>query len=221
MAGFATIDALRESLAGPARRERSPEYVARMLHEVPDAEVVDRAKFIVGRATGKVVLDIGASGPMHEAIVAVARRTFGIDRPAANQVSSAAPCDQELESGTDVKFGIDLDWRDSHLPRLPDIELVVCGEVLEHLSNPGWLLDRIRLVYPKAPVIVTAPNAFAEIGRRHLERDETENVNIDHVAYYSWRTLKTLVERAGYKVAEHYWYNGRPLFAEGLVFVLE
>jgi hypothetical protein len=48
-----------------------------------------------------------------------------------------------------------------------------------------------------------------------------ENVNRDHVAYYSWWTLKSLVEKCGYEVVEFAWYNGRPLFAEGLVMLAE
>jgi 2-polyprenyl-3-methyl-5-hydroxy-6-metoxy-1,4-benzoquinol methylase len=213
---FGTIDALRESLASP-RPKRSPEYVARMLHEVPEAVVVDRAKFIVGRAEGKTVLDIGASGPIHEAVCQVAQKVYAIDRPPENWASAAVPFDQDVKV---VRYGIDLDFYGNHLPELEGVELVLLGEVLEHLSNPGWLLDRVRLAHPGVPVIVSVPNAFTEAGRRHLERDEMENVNLDHVAWYSWRTLKTLVERAGYEVAEFYWYGGKPMFAEGLIFVL-
>jgi hypothetical protein len=44
---------------------------------------------------------------------------------------------------------------------------------------------------------------------------------VDHCYWFSWRTLKTLVERAGYAVAEFHWYGpGEPGFSEGLIFVL-
>ena len=204
MSGFPTIDALRESLAGPPRPKRDPAYVARMMHEVPDAVVVDRVPFIAGRAAGKTVLDVGASGELHDAIVASAAKVYGIDRP-----------------GSPADFALDLDAIDGVLPAPPGVELVVCGEVIEHLSNPGWLLTRLRSTFPGVPVIVTVPNGFSDIARRHLERDEIENVHVEHCAWYSWRTLKTLVEKSGYKVSEFYWQNGRPLFAEGLIFVLE
>jgi hypothetical protein len=49
----------------------------------------------------------------------------------------------------------------------------------------------------------------------------TENVNVDHVAWYSWRTLKTLLDRYGYPIREFYWYKGRPRFAEGIIVVTE
>ena len=47
-----------------------------------------------------------------------------------------------------------------------------------------------------------------------------ENVNIAHTMWFSWRTLKTLVERYNYDIKEWAWYHGDPLFAEGLVFVV-
>jgi hypothetical protein len=90
--------------------------------------------------------------------------------------------------------------------------------VLEHLTNPGYFLQQLRVL--GAPIIITVPNAFSEAGR-HWAAQARECVNVDHVAWYSWRTLKTLVERCGYEVREWYWYNGQPRFAEGLVFVVE
>ena len=226
---FGTIDSLRESLADPGHPQRSPEYVARMIHEVPDAVVVDRVKFVLGRAEGKVVLDVGASGALHEALCKAAKRVIGIDRPTLMNEhqrmyvghSALVSFDEARNPGPlQEMFFIDLDDVNGFVPLCP-AELIVCGEVIEHLGNPLHFLTRLRRTYPSTPVIVTVPNAFADIGRRHLERNEWENVNIDHVAWYSWRTLKTLVERAGYAVKEVYWYNGRPLFAEGLIFVME
>lgn len=202
---FATIDDLRESLAGPAYKGRDPAYVERMMHDVPDAPVIDRAAFILTRCAGKSVLHVGASGPLHEAILKVGKEVVGIDREG---------------NGKEV-LGCDLDDVKGTLPFITGVEVVVCGEVIEHLGNPLHFLKRLRGDYPNVPVIVTVPNAFSEAGRKHMEND-LENVNIDHTAWYSYRTLKTLVERAGYKVAEFYWYApGRPMFCEGLVFVLE
>jgi hypothetical protein len=203
---YSTIDDLRAALGAPPRKQRSPEYVAKMIHQVPEADVVDRAEFVLARCKDKVVLHVGASGEMHKALLATAARVHGID----------------LDGNGEEIVGLDLDRLDQPLPAFPDIDLVLCGEVLEHLGNPLYLLTRLRDQYPGIPVVVTVPNAFSEIARRHMERDDVENVNIGHVAWYSWRTLKTLVEKAGYAVGEHYWYGyGKPGTTEGLVFVLK
>ena len=180
-------------------------YHRKQFHCVPDAPSVIREIFLLERCKGKVVLDIGASGKMHEAIVEVAAKCHGIDRPGLSDVTGVV--------------GLDLDDYHGELPEFPDVEVVVCGEVIEHLSNPGWFLDRLRKAYHGVPVIITTPNAFSDGGRRIMECG-SECINRDHIAYHSYYTLRTLVERAGYRIEEHCWYKGRPRFAEGIIFVV-
>ena len=199
----ATIDALRDSLMLP-RPALSPEYVAKMMHPVPDAPVVDRAAFIVERCRGRRVLELGATGALHDALREASGELVGIDREPSDGV-----------------LGFDLD--DVTVDRLPVDDafpdLVVAGEVLEHLSNPGWLLTRLRRQFA-CPLIVSVPNALSTVALTHIRRG-VENVNRDHVAYYSWKTLTTLLARAGYVVREWGWYHGEPRVAEGLVVFTE
>lgn len=178
----------------------------RMLHEVPDVPVVDREAFILERCTGKRVLNVGCNGTdgragLHKRIGEVAEVAYGMDREGAD-------------------YCVDLDYLpDFHdLAESLDVDLVVCGEVLEHLANTGYFLQQLHGM--DTPVIITVPNAYSANAQDWNGRNRTEQVNIDHVAWYSWRTLKTLVERYGYTVQEWYWYNGEPLTAEGLVFVV-
>jgi 2-polyprenyl-3-methyl-5-hydroxy-6-metoxy-1,4-benzoquinol methylase len=198
---FSTIEDLRSQL-GASTPQRSPEYVAKMMHAIPQTTEVDRAKFILERVKGKRVLEFGASGPMHEAIVKVAASFMGVDRETSNGV---------------VAFDLDaVSCR--YLPEFA-CDVIVCGEVLEHLGNPQWFLARLKRQYPEIPVIVTVPNAFSKIARAHLTQG-IENVNIDHVAWFSWRTLTTLVSRAGFTVDECYWYGGDGPTAQGIVMVM-
>lgn len=200
---FATIDALRESLARPTPKVRTPEYIAKMLHTVPESTVVDRVKFIMSACEGKHVLEFGASGLLHVGIKTAAKTLKGVD---------IVSCDESV-----IAFDLD-DVRFSDLP-LAEPDLIVCGEILEHLSNPGWFLTRLRRQYEGVPVIVTVPNAFSEAGRKNLEDEQLENVNIDHVAWYSYRTLLTLLERHGFQIEAFHWYKGEPYTAEGLIMV--
>lgn len=208
---YATIDELRSQLGSPAKAAHSPEYVAKMLHPIPEAKSVDRAAFILERVKGKRVLEFGASGPMHDKIRAAATEYFGVDR-------EDAP-----DRGV---VGFDLD--DVSKPHLPEwsqtlfvrLDVVVCGEVLEHLSNPGWFLTRLKEQQPNVPVIITVPNAFTSVGRGHLAKG-IENVNRDHVSWYSYTTLKTLLGRVGYTIGEFYYYGGEGPTAEGLIVVTE
>lgn len=205
---FATIEDLRSQLGGTPT-VRTPEYVAKMMHAIPKATTVDRDTFILERVKGKRVLEFGASGRLSQAIRAAASEYFGVDR--------------QEDTAANVR-GFDLDdvaersvpsWSQTLFVRL---DVIVCGEVLEHLSNPGWFLARLREQQPNVPVIITTPNAFSKIARKHAEQG-TENVNIDHVSWYSPRTLRTLLERVGYTIAEFYFYGGNGPTASGLVVV--
>lgn len=196
---FATIDSLRSGL----HAAHSEEYLAKYMHRVPPAPVVDRDKFLLDSAEGKVVLDIGASGPMHLALVKKAKKVYGIDRVDADGI-----------------VGIDLDDFHATLPVYPDVELIICGEILEHLSNPGWLLKRLRVAYPTTRLVVTVPNAFNSMCRPALSKG-IENVNSDHVAWYSYTTLTNLLKREGWIVEVFAWYKGDPYFSEGLIAVTE
>jgi len=195
-----SLEALQEECSGYGRY--TPEYYQKMLHKIPVATVVDRVKFIVAQCKGKKVLNMGcAANSLHSEIIKVAASVFGIDK--------IEPCD--------LKMDFDNFYTIEPLVS-PKPEIIVCGEVLEHLSNPGIFLKALRFF--NVPLIITTPNAFCDFAASHMKRNQ-ENVNVDHVAWYSWRTLTTLVERCGYVVKDFHWYNGRPLFAEGMVMVVE
>lgn len=217
MSAYASIDDLRSQLGARPKTAESAAYAERMLHQIPDAPVVDREQFILEHCTGKRVLEFGASGPLHEAIVNVASFAFGVDRQ-PNEIAEQATSCTDSPHGIVVGFDLD-DVTKSGLPGLaPDV--IVCGEVIEHLSNPGWFLTRLRKQFAGVPTIITVPNAFCAAGKGHMARG-IENVNVDHVAWYSFRTLKTLLGRAGYTDFSFAWYRGQPLTAEGLVVLCE
>lgn len=189
------------------RRPYTREYEERYLHRVPDFECVDdRVKWLAEKAKGRNVLDVGCgSGELHAAIGSSAALCVGID---------SRPCD----SPTAAVYDIDDPWEQRPLPfaDLP-IDLIVCGEVIEHLGNPRQALERLLSQWPDAELIVTVPNAFCSAGAMHMVRGR-ENVNDDHVAWYSWHTMTVLLRKSGWRVKEVRWYNGKPRIAEGLIF---
>lgn len=203
---YDTIEDLRSQLGSGPKIDKA--YADKMLHQIPDAPVVDREKTILEACRGKRVLEFGATGPLHDAIRDVAMDCLGIDRASGDGVIAF-----DLDDVSQVRLP-HFDEFDKDTGLLPDV--IVCGEVIEHLSNPGWFLTRLRKQYAGVKTIITVPNAFGSAGQKHLARG-IENVNIDHVAWYSFRTLKTLLERAGYRDLEFAWYRGQPLTAEGLI----
>lgn len=194
------------------------DYDRRMMHKIPSAEVVKRREYILEKVKDKIVVDVGCLGTdgqctFFKKIMVAAHKAYGLD---------IRPCPLALPN---VFAEIDAEWPghcESLASRidLSSVELVVAGEVLEHMSNPGMFLQSIATSMPRADLLVTVPNAFSINSVKHAQKGY-ENVNIDHVAWYSWRTLKTLVERYGFTVREHRWYNGKPPFSEGIIFYCE
>lgn len=200
-ATFKTLDDLSSELQEMGNH--STEYWDKQVHVVPKSQTVDRTAYLVKHATGKTVLHIGCTGELDKALMKVAKKCYGMDKQLLDRKDFAC---------------CDLDGSLETMPFFEDIELIVCGEVLEHLSNPGHFLKALHHTYP-VPVIFTVPNAMSTGGMEWLVKRGRENVNKDHVCYYSYTTLKTLLARHGYIVARHFWYGGKPYISEGLIVV--
>ena len=180
----------------------SSEYIKKQIHLIPPVEVIARLDYLLNEANSKVILDVGATGQMSKELRKVAKVYYGIDKMPIKKKNC---------------FQVDLD-RAKKLPNIEGLELIIAGEVIEHVSNAGHFLDLIH--HYELPVILTTPNAFANRSRTFLECG-VENVNREHVAWYSYHTLKTLVERHKFKILEWFWYGGQPITANGLIFKME
>lgn len=179
-----------------------PAYVAKQLHRIPEAPVVDRVAYIVGQCRGKRVLNLGCdSGQLHEAIASVANGLYGVDIEAGVRTWLVCDLDAEPEKVYEAARGL-------------GIEMIVAGEVVEHLANPGNLLKILGAFL--CPLVVSVPNSFSDAGRQWLAKG-WENVHKSHYAWYSWHTLKALLEHYQFKIDEFRWYNGQPGTAEGLI----
>lgn len=189
----------------------SPEWEERMLHELPKRKTVDRWSVMDVECTNKTVLNLGATEPLHSKLEKIARKVYGLDK------------NENLRETVKNFIWCNLDrlcymnTQEIQAAFPEDADVVVAGEILEHLSNPGILLDTLR-GYGK-PVIITAPNAFS-CAAQHFIRKGHEQVNAEHVCWYSWHTMKVLLERHSMRPVFLGWYGeGRePVEGEGVIF---
>ncbi len=91
-------------------------------------------------------------------------------------------------------------------------EIIVAGEMIEHLNNPGLFLNGIkRFMNPETKLIITTINAYGALRlAKYFLRGGgglNEPVHPDHVAYYSYRTLSLLMNRHGYSIPEFHFYD--------------
>jgi hypothetical protein len=89
------------------------------------------------------------------------------------------------------------DLRDPALLADTRFERVLCCDIIEHVSNPGLLLDRCRsLLAPESRLVLTTVNgtALKSSLRALLGR---ESVHPEHVSYFSYSTICQLLQRHG------------------------
>lgn len=178
--------------------------------------LVQRIEYLKELCRGKKVLHLGCADypytemaiknktHLHFELMDIARELYGfdydqpgIDILAAHGVRNLYRAD--LEKLEDVP----LDER---------FEVIIAGEMIEHLSNPGLFLQGIkRFMNPNSNLIITTINAYG--GFRFFvygmkgKGGSNEPVHPDHVAYYSYSTLQLVVNRANLKVNKFAFYD--------------
>ena len=94
---------------------------------------------------------------------------------------------------------------------LEPAEVVIAGEVIEHLDAPGPFLRAMRsLIEPAGLLILTTPNAYRLLNFLSPAAG-VELIHPDHTAWHSPHTLRTLLERNGWQVEGiAYYRNAAP-----------
>jgi 2-polyprenyl-3-methyl-5-hydroxy-6-metoxy-1,4-benzoquinol methylase len=178
-----------------------------MMHRLPRARIVNRLDYLTEAARGKRVIHIGFADAgcaemqdrhdtwLHARLARVAESLVGLDvdergvRTAQEDGYEAflVDCTNPVEL---AKLGLE------------PADLVIAGEVIEHVDNPGGFLEGVRsLLAPGGTAIVTTPNAsgwFNSIAA-------VANIEInhpDHIVMFSWRTLSNLMARCGLEVVD-------------------
>jgi hypothetical protein len=182
------------------------------VHRVPDARLVDRSNFVTGFTAGKSVVDLGfvdqsrmvskrALGTwLHASVAQAARSAVGIDSdPEGVQFARELGFDAYVADCEDREALAEL--------ALQPAEVVIAGEIIEHLDQPGRFLEAVKvLVDEEGALLITTPNACSMTnflsGLMHREL-----VNPDHVGWYSWHTLRTLLGRHGWVLREVRYYG--------------
>jgi ubiquinone/menaquinone biosynthesis C-methylase UbiE len=179
-------------------------------------QLVQRIEFIREACENKTVLHLGCTNwpytreaidsnmLLHYDLEKIAKEIFGFDYDQAG-------LDILANHGSKNLFRADLEkLSDVELDRTFDV--IVAGEMIEHLNNPGIFLDGIkRFMNSETRLVLTTINAYCALrffiyglrGKGGLN----EPVHPDHVAYYSYKTLKLLIERKGLRLNDFSFYD--------------
>lgn len=175
-----------------------------------------RLQFLLDRCRGKDILHLGCTNEghtdtlnaggslLHSRLIQVSKHVTGVD------IDSTGIFKMRALNIEDVYVG-DVE----HLQEMTELadkrfDLVIAGEIVEHLNNPGLALQGVKgLLRPGGRLIITVPSAFSfAIVWRTLTR--YEYVNFDHNYYFSGKTLSTLLKKNGYEIHELATYTLQP-----------
>lgn len=179
-------------------------------------ELVQRVEFIKKNCIGKKVLHLGCTNfPYTQAAIDNQMLLhFDLEKTAGELYGF--DFDQEgldilAKTGAKNLFQADLQkLEDVNLNETFDV--IIAGEMIEHLSNPGLFLQGIRrFMNEESVLIITTINAycalrFLQYGLRG-KGGQNEPVHPDHVSYYSYKTLKLTLERNKLNLKDFYFYD--------------
>ncbi|HYF46783.1 MAG TPA: class I SAM-dependent methyltransferase [Acidimicrobiales bacterium] len=178
-----------------------------MVHRLPRARLVQRIPYVAGLVRGRSVIHVGfvdagyqemqaeAGTWLHAHLGDTAKSLIGIDLDETGVAQAKA-------EGYEAYVADCRDPQQIDALGIQPAEVVVAGEVIEHLDDPGSFLDGLhRLLAPGGELILTTPNAsgllngFAAMAGAEINHP-------DHVILFSWRTLTNLMSRHGWEVVD-------------------
>lgn len=199
---------LLKGLRGALKQEASPaSYVLNTIH-ASKPRMVNRLDYIVDFCKGKQVLHFGfADYPytnerihsgklLHLRLRSVAKRIFGVDNnPESIQIYKEATGDEAVGWG-DLLNKESLRFSDK------SFDVILLGEVLEHLKNPHEAILNLYDAIPKAVnILITVPN-YTSLQTIGASLHATETNHPDHFWYFSPETLFKLFPEDKFEFVE-------------------
>jgi 2-polyprenyl-3-methyl-5-hydroxy-6-metoxy-1,4-benzoquinol methylase len=180
---------------------------ADMLHRLPPAPLVDRTAWLCERVAGARVIHVGfvdaGCDAVHRAQDAWLHRHLAAH--ASTLIGLDVDADGVARARTEGYEAYAVDCRRPDEIRalgLEPADIVIAGEVIEHVDDPGAFLDGLHLLCADHGVLVlTTPNpngllnTFALLGNYEINHP-------DHVVMFTWRTLTTLLRRHAWEPYE-------------------
>jgi len=158
----------------------------------------ERIQRVVDAVEGETILDLGAAQHdasneqngdwLHKHLCDEFERVVGVDylpKPVAELNKRGYEFIQA--DVTQMQLGIEADT-------------VVAGELIEHIDNPGLMLDRIQdHLQPGGTLVLTTPNPWG-LPILHRLLAGRMSINEEHVAWYGPTVLKQLLARYSFTV---------------------
>jgi 2-polyprenyl-3-methyl-5-hydroxy-6-metoxy-1,4-benzoquinol methylase len=188
----------------------------RILMPFVSQSLIIREDWILRRCAGKIVLHLGCTDSpltvvkgnrgtlLHQKLANVCAKLIGVD---LNQEGLELLNKQYRFENLHLHNVEQLDTLRLSEP----VDVIVAGEVLEHLDNVGLFFDGCKaLLKPESGrILVTVPNALSIKRIWASVIRGNEHVHPDHTCYFSPRTLSEAARRHGMETVEMRMYMWR------------
>ena len=172
--------------------------------------VNDRVSYLKQLAAGLEVLDVGCTGKkadgripdvvttLHQALKPVCKSLVGVD----NDASGIKTMERE---------GLKVICCDITLMNLQrTFDLIIAGEIIEHLSNPGLALKNLgKHLNQTGRLVVTTCNPFYYRQQSKILRKGHIQVHPEHTAWYDPFTIGVLLYNSGFEVLKGVWLSSK------------
>jgi len=160
--------------------------------------VWNRAEYLSALARGKSVLHIGCTDyPITEERIARGQLLHAKLQETAQCLLGIDISKEGLESLRTHGYSnvVEMDAEALCVDR--QFELIMAGDTLEHISNPGMFVQgAAKVLTPDGELIVAVPSAFS-FNVLRLWLKDVELTHKDHIAFHSPKTLAELCGRYG------------------------
>lgn len=169
--------------------------------------ISDRWEILAALVQGKGVLDIGCVNHeadsssdaewLHGKMCATAAKILGLDY-AREEVDKLRAKGFNVRVGNAESFSME-----------ERFDVVVAGNLIEHLSNPGNFLEACRKhINPGGCLALTTDNCYGLRSLKAIFLHDKILPNKEHVLAFEEAVLRQLLVRHGFRVREFYYYNG-------------
>ena len=170
--------------------------------------VKDRVSYIMQLAANLDVLDVGCTGKkadggtpdiadtLHQALKPVCKTLVGVD---SDEDGIRLMADEGFQVIPDDITTMDLERT---------FDLVIAGEVVEHLPNPGLALKNLgKHLNKSGKLVVTTCNPFYYRQQSKIARKGLIQVHPEHTAWYDPLTMGVLLNSSGFQVIRGFWLS--------------
>ena len=178
----------------------------KFVHEARRAPLVSKRDWILQHIAGKRVLDLGVVD--HDVARALANDDLWLHGQVKKRAGHLVGVDI-LESATAAlnEAGYNVVCGDATQIRLDEkFDVIVCGDLIEHVVNPLDLLQTIAFhLAPAGRALLSTPNPLSVSRIFNIWADMTTPVNPEHVSWYCPQTIHQLVSRSDLRIDKLVW----------------